>query len=181
MNIDPADARHAVFSAFFEQHFATVVRYVQRRVESYSVAEEIAADVFTVAWVKFDPLLPFDLPWLYRTAMNKVMNHWTRVNHGREVGTALERLVEEPGAKLDHLDRLAVQQALIRLNPREAEALRLTVWEGLNGAAASQVLGCTVPAFWKLLSRARQHLRTQLDPVEASPNTRQEVEDVRRR
>lgn len=144
-----------------------IVRYAERRVESAAVAEEIAAEVFTVAWQKWDPSDPFDLRWLYRTAANKVMNHWERRKHGHAAEVALKRGAEEPPEPPDMLERLALLDALDRLKPREAEALKLTVWEGLSADEVAWVLDCSVTAVWKLLSRARQGLRRIYRPDDA--------------
>jgi len=155
------------YTVMFQRHFPDVVRFIRRRVSAAATAEDIAADVFLVAWTKFDPEKPFDRPWFYRTALNKVMNHWSRVAHNRDIETAFARLAQEPPSPGDILDRLAVEQALARLRPREAEAIRLTEWEGLDASEVASVLTCSVQAVWKLLSRGRATLRQLLSDADA--------------
>lgn len=175
MRID--DQKRIAFNVLFAENYGLIVRYTERRVESSAVAEEIAADTFAAAWEKLDPSSPFDLRWLYRTASNKVMNHWTRTKNRRSAENALTRLAEEPAIRSDLLDRIAVRDALSLMRPREREALMLTVWEGLSADEVAEVMDCTIAAVWKLLSRARGNLRRLLATHE-SRDFEKEASDV---
>lgn len=174
MRVD--DNKRIAFNVLFAENYALIVRYAERRVESTAVAEEIAAETFVAAWVKLDPAVPLDLRWLYRTASNKVMNHWTRTKNRKSAEGALTRLILEPGSRPDTLDRLAVRDALSRLRPRESEALMLTVWEGLSADEVAEVMDCTLAAAWKLLSRARGNLRKLLSIDVAATRTKEAID-----
>lgn len=156
--------RREVFSELFAEHYPTIVRYAERRVESRAVAEEIAAEVFAVAWDKLDQRNPFTLRWLYRTASNKVMNHWSRTRSRNEHERRLTRDEPASGYGAETLEILVLREALQRLPARQAEALRLTAWEGLSAPEIAEVFGCRVSAVHKMLSRGRIRLRELLAP-----------------
>ena len=76
----PTDAelmRHSatdpeLFATIFERHFATIYRYLYRRVGA-SLADDLASQTFTEAFarrVRYDPQWPVALPWLYGIASN---------------------------------------------------------------------------------------------------------------
>lgn len=149
------------FRAFYRAHQRAVLRYVERRVSDQAVAEEVTADAFAVAWRRWSTV-EVTLPWMYRTARNKIGDVYRRNERRRAAQAALERLAEEPPASLATLDRLALEEAIRTLSGREREAIYLTYWEGLDAAAAAVVLGASTTAVTVLLSRARSRLRAQL-------------------
>jgi RNA polymerase sigma-70 factor (ECF subfamily) len=53
--------------------------------------------------------------------------------------------------------------ALHTLSPKEAEAVTLTAWHGLEPAEAAQVAGCSRDAFVVRLHRGRSRLARALD------------------
>lgn len=62
----------AAFALIFDRHFATIHRYLARRVGS-DVADDLAGDVFRVAFERretFDRRRPNARPWLYGIATN---------------------------------------------------------------------------------------------------------------
>lgn len=68
------------FDEFFERHFDAVSRYVVRRL-GVQDAEDVVADVFTVAfrrWEDFVPAHGDGLPWLYGIATNVIRHHRRR-------------------------------------------------------------------------------------------------------
>jgi RNA polymerase sigma-70 factor (ECF subfamily) len=66
----------------FDRHFPTIARYLGRRL-SWSVAEDIVAEVFTAAFAgraRYDLRRPDALPWLYGIAANLLRTR-TRMEH----------------------------------------------------------------------------------------------------
>lgn len=164
--------REAAFRRMFESDFLRVARYVERNVGDRAVAEDVAAEVFQIAWQKLDPADPFGLPWLIRTAMHKMRDHQRRQYRGASAMLAVARLAEEPPASLEHIDRIALYDAMKRLSAKDLEIVRLTYWDGLTAGEVAAVLRMREGAIWTRLHRARATLRAALD---GSPN--QEVED----
>src|SRR2546428_12803472 len=63
---------------FFDRHFATIHRYLERRIGAES-ADELAGDVFRIAFEqrhRFRPLHESALPWLYGLATNLMLKRW---------------------------------------------------------------------------------------------------------
>src|SRR4051794_18347358 len=67
------------FEDAFEAEFAPLHRYLERRLGG-SVADELAAETFAVAfrsWDRLDPARPVRL-WLYGIAANLMRHHWRK-------------------------------------------------------------------------------------------------------
>jgi RNA polymerase sigma-70 factor (ECF subfamily) len=141
---DPDDLRRLRFDALFAAHSSDVVAYCGWRATSTSDAQDAVAEVFLIAWRRFDELPEGDgaRVWLYATA-RRVLANQRRSSRRREA--LRERLEREPPAHVrDPLDAEAtlVREALMRLGQRDREVLLLSVWEGLAPAEIAEVLGC---------------------------------------
>jgi RNA polymerase sigma factor (sigma-70 family) len=152
----------AEFRALFRQYFVPLIRYAERRLDDRSFAEDIVAETFLVAWNQHARGKEITAPWLYRTAANKLHDHYKRRRRKQAAEVALQRLIEEPPEQLDDLEAIALHAALASLTPRDREAVMLTYWEGLSAEDVAAVLGMTKAAVWTALSRARAHLRAHL-------------------
>lgn len=152
------DQRRAAFDALFHAHFLGVLRFLRRRLSSASDAEDLAGDVFRIAWEKQDPREPLTRAWLFKVAADLLIDLYRRQGRRADLEVALARRIEEASPALPVEDRLALIDAVRALSPREQEALRLTYWEGLSAAEIGEVLGCRTSAVWALMSRARSKL-----------------------
>jgi RNA polymerase sigma factor (sigma-70 family) len=167
------------FDEVFRALYPDVLRFVQRRVE-VGIAEDLTAEVFTIAWDRW-PRVPREVrPWLFGVARNALAEHHRRQGrHLRlELRLAAEREPEsdDPALSIPAIDlRLAWSQ----LSDADRETLALVAWDGLTGREAARVLGCTRAAFSVRLSRARRRLKRLLGEVEttseAEPETRPSV------
>jgi RNA polymerase sigma factor (sigma-70 family) len=147
----------AWFEDLFARHATAVHRYLLRR-GAAGDAEDLAADVLTVAWRRRAEVPDgHELPWLYRTAGFVLANHRRK---GRPV--PVETVPDEPDpddpAVLAVRDE-RVREALARLGARDRQVLLLTAWEGLSGADLALVLGLSRGGADAALSRARARLR----------------------
>jgi RNA polymerase sigma-70 factor (ECF subfamily) len=158
--------KEAVFREMFQTHFARVARYVEGQLGEAGPAEEIAAEVFHVAWQKLDPEKPYGLPWLIRTAMHKTRDYQRSQYRGTAATVALARLVQEPSSQMSVLDRLALVEALSGLSEKDRQIVMLTYWESLSAGEVAQVLRMREGAVWTRLHRARRQLRTALSGEE---------------
>ncbi|WP_084515757.1 RNA polymerase sigma factor [Microbacterium luticocti] len=167
-------ARIAWFSGFFDEHYAHLVRYVERRIAAAEDAEQVAADAFEVAWQKLDTDAPDAAAWLYKTAQQKIYNYWTRQRRRARAMACTAALTVPPTTPEDSLDSLALHNAISHLNDREREVLSLTYWESMDAQDIADQLGISVAAVWKCASRARSKLRKELSILEPvhkpSPN-----------
>ncbi len=144
------------FRSMYARHYADVVRYGLRRLDGGPAAEELAQEVFLVAWRRRWDVPALALPWLYGVARRLLANHWRA-----------QRAAPPPGPLPDHpaADRhdgvtalLDVRAALTRLSEDDQEILRLVAWEQLSTSEAALVLGCGATAAKVRLHRARRRL-----------------------
>lgn len=147
----------AWFEDLFQRHAAAVHRYLVRR-GAGADAEDLAADVLTVAWRRRAELPDgMELAWLYRTAGFVLANHRRK---GRPVPVAEvpdEPDPDDPAVRAVQDER--VREVLGRLSARDRQVLLLTAWEGLSGDDLALVLGVTRGGADAALSRARSRLR----------------------
>ena len=165
-------SREARFRALYEATYDDLLRFAQRRVHP-THAEDVAADVFLVAWRRLEDI-PDGVgparPWLFGVARATILNH--RRGSRRRDALAV-RLADETIGGVESGDDLAASRLDLaagwaRLSDAEQEAISLTVWEGLSSAEAGVVLGCSATAYRLRLSRARRSLRRHLDAAPSS-------------
>jgi RNA polymerase sigma factor (sigma-70 family) len=174
---DANDRDTGWFRAVYDRHYADVVRYGLRRLDTSaaaaafsasaaSSAEELAQEVFLIAWRRRWDVPPHALPWLYGVARRLLANHWRA-----------QRAAPPPGPLSEHpaVDRhdgvaalLDVRAALTRLSDDDQEILRLVAWEQLAVSEAALVLGCGVTAAKVRLHRARRRLTDLLRDTPAT-------------
>ncbi len=157
------------FRALYEAHHAPLYSYVVRRLTSSpGDVADVVAEIFTVAWRRFDavPSPPDDRLWLYGVARRIVARHertlWRR---SRLVARLTDHaaVAEWPAPRSsDEARGAAVREAVARLRPADREVLALVLWEQLSHAEAAVVLGCSVNAVALRLHKARGRLRRLL-------------------
>ena len=155
----------AWFEALVRQHATAVHRFMVRRA-GRDEAEDLAADVLTVAWRRrADVPDGAELPWLYRTAGFVVANH-RRKGRPIPVGDVPDEVdSDDPAVRAIQEER--VREVLGALSPRDREILLLNAWEGLTGEALAQVLDIGRGGADAALSRARARLREAWASAEA--------------
>ena len=173
--------REEHFRALFVASHPDVLRFAARRAHP-SHAEDVVAEVFTVAWRRLDEVpsrADEARAWLFGIARNCLLNA-TR-GQGRREALAV-RVAERSdvltsstsSGDLAVVDqRLDLAAAWRRLSEGDQEALCLAVFEDLTSAQAARVLGTTATAYRLRLMRARRALRREL---EADPSPRLSLE-----
>lgn len=121
--------------------------------------EDIAADVWAVAWSKRDqaPAMPEESAmraWLLQIARLTLANHIRKTVARRQWGVSNEDIAV---ASTEHI--VIADEDLRRgfdcLSPSEKEVFSLTVWEGLKPAEIASVLGISANAASLRLFKAR--------------------------
>ena len=164
------------FAALFAQHHRLIRAYSARRVGSAD-AEEVTAEVFLLAWQRWDVSQPGGLPWLYRTAANVVANHLrTRRRHDRALlhlqaaaRTGTGETATGDAAAEARVEQAAAAAALLRLSEGDRELLLALSWDGLSIAQLAAVSGCSVPTAYVRVHRARRRLAAATRPVVEDP------------
>ncbi|WP_307037104.1 RNA polymerase sigma factor [Arthrobacter sp. B3I4] len=148
-------AKEQAFIDLHAQHAARVYGYIACRINDGHRAEELAADVFRIAWEKQLPEPP-GIGWLLATARNVIGNEYRGRRRRQEL---VERLKEEarheaPGPAASQ--RAAVADVLMQLKDRDREVLMLSYWDDLTGTELGEALGCSTSAAAVRLHRARR-------------------------
>jgi RNA polymerase sigma-70 factor, ECF subfamily len=145
---------------FFDRHFLYVVRSARRLGTPPDEAEDVAQEVFALAFRKFDQLQEGKASsWLYRFCANVVSAHHRR-RRVRQAWAFLFREKHEdrtPETELEESDaQRAVGRILERMSPRKREVLVLFEIEQLSGEEIAERLGCRLETVWSRLFYARQ-------------------------
>jgi RNA polymerase sigma factor (sigma-70 family) len=149
------------FSQLWDSYARRVLAYASRHSDPDD-AQDVVAETFLVAWRRLDDVPDDPLPWLLVVARNTAANRRRSIYRARVVELEMTR-VARVARSADAADvpvqaRAEVLRAMNRLTATEREALFLTAWDGLAPAQGAQVVGCSVDAFTKRLSRARARL-----------------------
>src|SRR5215469_7001727 len=166
----------ARFEAFYRGRYQEIAAYVRRRVGD-DAADDVIANVFTVAWRRFGdvPGPPQDRPWLFAVARNTISDHNRAQRRWFRLGarlTADAAITARPlGASAPGYANDLVLAAMAALRPAEREALQLVHWEELSHAEAAAVLGCTVNAFELRYRRARHAVRAAVASSPIAPGS----------
>jgi RNA polymerase sigma-70 factor (ECF subfamily) len=172
--------REERFRLVHEAHAPSVKSYVLRRGAS-SAADDLVAEVFLVAWRRFDEMPADPLPWLIGVARRTLSTQ----RRGERRRHALRERLSGEAATQAHITQRAghespVLSALARLSENDRELLLLIAWDGLSPAQAGAVLDLKPGAARMRLHRARGRLERALQreqdepcpeamPMEASP------------
>lgn len=149
----------------FRAHLPAVSKYLTRRVDRSDV-EDLAADIFEIAWRKRQDCPPgAELPWLYRISGFVVSNH-RRKQHRR--GFSLELLEHDnsaPSAEDLALASGEISTAFAKLRPADRQILSLVAFEGLSVSEIATALGISANSASQRLKRARSRFAESIAEV----------------
>lgn len=162
------------FTALYDAQFERLYHYLRYRLGDPALAEDLAAEVFSRAWLKWDTLRPGAAAtgWLFTAARHLVADHYRR-------GPAALPLDAVPperhprgappdvGVLLD--ERVAlVRRAVAGLGDRERAVVELHFVAGLRHREIAQALGTSEGNVAKILHRTLRRLRASLAHEEAT-------------
>ena len=150
------------FNAIFRAQLPEITRFLARRLE-HSHVDDIASDLFELAWSKKDSIpAGLELPWLYKSA-NYLVANFNRKQAGRNrLLSIFERPTTSPSAESIALADLELSEAWSRLKPAERELITLWSLDGLTNAQIAVVIGTNENTAAIRLTRAKAHLRNLL-------------------
>jgi len=152
----------AEFEAVYRRHLPAVSAYLARRVARDDV-EDLAADVFAIAWRKRASVAPGDeLPWLYRIAAYQVANHRRRLAMRANLLGVLAVPDSAPAADAFLGSDPELAAAWRTLSARHREVLALVVLEEVPVAEAAIALEASANAVSIRLHRAKKALADAL-------------------
>jgi RNA polymerase sigma-70 factor (ECF subfamily) len=156
--------------------FAALVRRYQRMIHaltyrmtgSLADAEDLAQEAFIQAYQQLDSFraeASFS-SWLYRIAVNRCLN-WRKQRQRQKQLLADWQPPEELQSPAGDDSAQQVQQALMKLHPKQRAAIILTIYDGLSHAEAARALGCAeTTVSWRAFA-ARRKLKRLLQPGHA--------------
>ena len=99
--------------------------------------------------------------WLYRIAMNQCLNWQKRAQRRDRLHREWSEQDQQPSGA-DAAQSQQIQEALMKLPPKQRAAVILTTWDGLNHAEAAAALGCSeTTVSWRVFA-ARGKLKRLL-------------------
>lgn len=153
--------REEGFTRLVQAHADAVYRYLRRRYPGNdgNDAEDLLADVMTVAWRRFDDIPEgAELPWLFGVARRRLANARNRGARRSRLSAPLRPEPPSASAEDEVLADLSLHDALEQLTDKEREALTLTAWEGLRPDELAVALGVSTNAAAIRLSKAKSKL-----------------------
>jgi RNA polymerase sigma-70 factor (ECF subfamily) len=163
-----AQARAARFERLFADHYASVRAYAVRR-GAGDLAQDVAADVFAVAWRRLDDVPEDARAWLLAVARKTLANH----RRGRRRADALVRRIEAVAgthcAEAEGDNSVDVLEALASLSEGDQEILMLIAWDGLEPREVARVVGRSAATTRVRIHRAKKRLAAAIAERDATP------------
>lgn len=146
-------ANHRAFLAF-----------VERRVPSRDVAEEILQNAFVKNVEKFDTVRETAVGWFYRVLRNAIIDYRRRkaVAEKNIDGYATDAAIHEPDEELENVVCKCVAELTSTLKPEYAEALRRIEVDGVSVKDYAKQIGISSSNAGVRVFRAREALRKQV-------------------
>ncbi|MGH2534192.1 MAG: RNA polymerase sigma factor [Thermomicrobiales bacterium] len=164
------------WTVLVERYYPLLVRYLTGRTGDPDLAADLTQDSFLVTLIDLDqPGAERDFgAWLYRIAQNRLRA--ARRKQRRRQVVSMEWLREQPGQAEQVLsgsrqpdefavvgERELVERVLADLSPALREALLLHSLKGLTAPEVAGVLGISIAAAERRISRAQQQFRLRYD------------------
>jgi RNA polymerase sigma factor (sigma-70 family) len=167
--IGRASRKPELFGVVFDRHFATIHRYLERRV-GRDGADELAGEVFRIAFEqrrRFRPVHESALPWLYGLATNLLLKRWRGDARAARALARLQAASLNGDGELEAAeDRLSMAQtrtqlleALAGLEPGDRDVVVLVAWEELTYEEVASALDIPLGTVRSRLNRARRAFR----------------------
>lgn len=170
---DPKGNLPPDFEAWFNDHRASVYRYVRFRVANREVAEDLTSDVFLKALRslrRYDASRSAPRTWLVRIARNAVTDHLRALRRRGSLHVSLDRVPDLVSAAPSQEERMLKEeriQALLNgaqlLREGDQEILSLRYGAGLGNQEIADALEISSNAVAVRLHRALKRLKDVID------------------
>ena len=158
------------FEELFKLHYRKVYAVCLRMTGNTAEAEDLSQEVFVQVFRKLDTFRGESAftTWLHRLTVNHVLMHFRKNRRRKEQLTKdgeLPPQVMKAGNVLTSfpiLDRLALDEAIIKLAPGYRAVFILHDVEGLQHIEIANILGCSVGTSKSQLHKARMKMRCLL-------------------
>ncbi|HEY5521040.1 MAG TPA: sigma-70 family RNA polymerase sigma factor [Candidatus Limnocylindrales bacterium] len=180
MTTDPASARSFV-ERLYASHHAEIYSYLARMLRDDELAADLTQETFVKAFRAFDTLEDHNRAraWLYKIAGRTALDELRRRKIVRFVPWTGESRGSASSAE-DQVLRLRLsadlERALLRIPPRQRQALLLSELHDMTGLELADALGVSHVAARALLTRGRESLRQAL----AAERAKSAIEESKR-
>lgn len=181
--LEVRDDNAAAFEKLVSRYQTRLITVLRHLVNGQDLAEDLTQEVFMRVYrarKSYTPGAKFST-WLFTIANNVASNAKRSLSRRKEVNLAPEQSGEMGQSPLDHMAKAAsglmptrqvdkaeaseiVRLAIESLNERQRMALLLSKFEGMSYIDIAESMGLTTQAIKSLLSRARNNLKTILEP-----------------
>ena len=170
--VESQNGDHGAFEALIREHQRMIHSLCYRMSGSLADAEDLAQETFIHAYQHLDAFRAearFS-SWLYRIAVNQCLNWQKRRQRLDQLHKEWSEQDREPsGADTGRSQR--IQEALLKLPPKQRAAVIMTAYDGLTHAEAAAALGCSeTTVSWRLFA-ARGKLKRLLKDYDKSDTT----------
>ena len=159
------------FEQLFNNHSHSVRAFIWRRSSGLdtgiSSADDIEADVWSIAWARRDAAptqSDFELAWLFQISRHVLANHIRKSDTRRKISNTFhpDEITSLAADSLVLLNE-EIAEVFSILSASEREVMALTVWEDLKPAQISLVLGISANAVSIRLNKARKKISEFLE------------------
>jgi RNA polymerase sigma-70 factor (ECF subfamily) len=183
------------FEELFKLHIGKVFAVCLRMTGSTAEAEDLSQEVFIQVFRKLGTFRGESAfsTWLHRLTVNHVLMYFRKCRRRREQltedGELPERLIKGRNVLTSFpiLDRLALDEAIVKLAPGYRAVFVLHDVEGLQHLEIANILGCSVGTSKSQLHKARMKMRSLLrqrkhpsEPVTTSSARKRKLEGLSR-
>ena len=156
------------FAQVYDAHVETVYRYVHRRCQDHSLAEDVTQDTFMTAIRNTEDPATITIAWLITVARNRLFDILRRQTKYEEKLQLVANDASRP-ADIDIAERLRVEAALGVLPVHYRLVLTLHYINGMTVPAIADELDQSVKSVEGLVTRARRELSAVLDETQPQP------------
>jgi RNA polymerase sigma-70 factor (ECF subfamily) len=153
------------FAQVYDAHVETVYRYVHRRCQDHSLAEDVTQDTFMMAIRNTEDPATITIGWLITVARNRLFDVLRRQTRYQE---KLQLLADNTSRsnEVDIAERLRVETALGVLPMHYRLVLTLHYINGMTVRAIADELDQSLKSVEGLVTRARKELIAVLEDAE---------------
>ena len=153
------------FAQVYDAHVETVYRYLHRRCQDHSLAEDVTQDTFMAAIRTTDDPGTITIGWLITVARNRLFDILRRQTKYEEKLQLVASDMHRSG-EIDIAERLRVETALGVLPVHYRLVLTLHYINGMTVTAIAEELDQSLKSVEGLVTRARRELSAVLDETE---------------
>jgi len=154
------------FEELFKLHHGKVYSVCLRMTGNSAEAEDLSQEVFVQVFRKLGTFRGESAftTWLHRLTVNLVLMHFRKNRRRREQLTEDGKLPEQVNVMTSFpiLDRLSLNEAIVKLPPGYRAVFILHDVEGLQHFEIANILGCSVGTSKSQLHKARMKMRSLL-------------------